>query len=318
MTPQSITIALAVTLLAGLVGGWWYREQASGRLWSFAISAAMGLLLFQASSSSDLLHNLVPASALGWVPWIALCVAGVQAIAHGRLQIASAIVLGFGIPARLLWGSVYLSEANLEPPVLVAIAGWALALGLAITTNGPAPQGRLNVHVCGWALLIASTAMAIAASGSITYSVATGVIGVAVVGNLLGASRLPLQGAAVVICIIGLSVAYSELPLALGVLLIASTLVVAYKSQEETSAAKWSRAIHATALASIVGVAVFAMSKFFSPAEGYSGYGSSAGSVVDDVDAAHHESPTDSSKWLPPVDAMEPESMPDPFAGFEP
>ena len=317
MTPLSIAIALVATLLVGLAGGWQFRDQPTGRLWAFAASAATGLLLFQASNSSDLFENLVPASALGWVPWLALCVVGVQAIAHDRLRATLAFALGFAIPLRLLWGSVYLTEANLELPVLVAIAVWGLAIGSAIAMKDPAPKGRINIHVFGWALLIAVTTLAIVVSGSITYAAATGVIGVAVVGNLLGASRLPLQGAAIVICIIGLSVAYSEMPLGLGMLLITSVLVVSYKSQEGASAANWSKSVHVAAMAPIVGVAVITMSKFLTPVGEYGGYGSVDSSVADVVDAVHHESLTDDS-IPPPVNSMKQEPMPGPFSGFEP
>jgi drug/metabolite transporter (DMT)-like permease len=85
MTPLSIAIALAVTLLTGLAGGWLFRERTTGRHWSFAVAATIGLFLFRASSVDDLFGNLIPASALGWVPWIALSVAGVQTIAHQRV-----------------------------------------------------------------------------------------------------------------------------------------------------------------------------------------------------------------------------------------
>jgi hypothetical protein len=148
MTPQSIAIALAATLLTGLIGGWLLRERTTARHWSFAMSAAIGFLLFQASSVDDLFQNLVPASALGWVPWIVLSTAAVQTISHDRLRIACAFVLGFVIPLRLLWGSVYLSEANLGPPVLAAIAAWSLAVGFAITMNKPAPKGRHSTFMC--------------------------------------------------------------------------------------------------------------------------------------------------------------------------
>jgi hypothetical protein len=219
---------------------------------------------------------------------------------------------------RLLWGSVYLGESNPSPAVLIAIAAWTLAIGFAIGINKPAAKGRLSLQVFGWALLIASSTCVIAATGSITYAVAIGVIGVAIVGNLLGASRLPLQSAAIVICIIGLSVAFSEMPLPLGMLLIAGALVVSYMGQEGASSAKWSKSIHVAAHAAMVFVTVFAMSKVFAPADEYGGYESDAGSVVDDIDSSQQSSRTSGSTRHPPDDATDQESMPDPFAGFEP
>jgi hypothetical protein len=318
MTPQSIAVALAATLLTGLFGGWLFRERTTGRHWSFAVAAAIGLLLFRATSVDDLLGNLIPASALGWVPWIALSVAGVQTIAHQRVRTACAFALGFAIPLRLLWGSVYLGESNPSPAVLIAIAAWTLAIGFAIGINKPAAKGRLSLQVFGWALLIASSTCVIAATGSITYAVAIGVIGVAIVGNLLGASRLPLQGAAIVICIIGLSVAFSEMPLPLGMLLIAGALVVSYMGQEGASSAKWSKSIHVAAHAAMVFVAVFAMSKVIAPSDEYGGYESDARSVVDDIDPAQRSLLNDDSTRRPPVDATDQKAMPDPFAGFEP
>ena len=318
MTPLSIAIGLAVTLLTGLAGGWLFRERTTGRHWSFAVAAAIGLLLFRASSVDDLFGNLIPASALGWVPWIALTVAGVQSIAYQRVRIACALVLGFAIPLRLLWGSVYLGEANPGPAVLTAIAAWSLAIGLAISINKPARNGRLSLHVFGWALLIASSTCVIAATGSITYAVAIGVIGVAIVGNLLGASQLPLHSAAVVICVIGLSVAFSEMPLPLGVLLIASALAVSYLGQEGAPSAKWGKSIQVAAHAAMVCVAVFAISKVIAPSDEYGGYESDAGSVVDDLGSAQQTSLSDGSTRRLPGDATDQKAMPDPFAGFEP
>jgi hypothetical protein len=206
----------------------------------------------------------------------------------------------------------------LGPAILIAIAAWSMAIGFAIATNKPAANGRLSTHVFGWALLIASSTCVIGATGSITYAVATGVIGVAIVGNLLGASRLPLQGSAMVICLVGLSAAFSEMPLPLGTLLIASALVVSYMSQEGASSANWSKSIHVTACAAVVFVAVFAMSKAFAPSDEYGGYESDMGSVVDDIDSVQQPSPTDGSIRPPPDSAADSESMPTPFAGFEP
>lgn len=318
MTPESIAIALAATVLTGVFGGWLLRERTTGTHWSFALAAAIGLLLFRASSVNDLFGNLIPASALDWVPWIALSVAGVQTIAYQRVRIACAFALGFAIPLRLLWGSVYLGETIPGPAVLIAIAAWSLTIGFAIGINKPAAKGRLSLQVFGWALLIASSTCVIAATGSITYAVAIGVIGVAIVGNLLGASRLPLHSAAVVICIIGLSVAFSEMPLPLGVLLTASTLAVSYIGQEGVSSAKWGKSIQVATHAAMVCVAVFAISKLIAPSDEYGGYESDAGSVVDDIDSAQQTSLTNGSTRQPPDDAMDQEAMPDPFAGFEP
>lgn len=318
MTPLSIAIGLAVALLTGLAGGWLFRERTTGRHWSFAVAAAIGLLLFRASSVDDLFGDLIPASALGWVPWIALSVAGVQTIAYQRVRIACEFALGFAIPLRLLWGSVYLGETIPGPAVLIAIAAWSLTIGFAIGINEPAAKGRLSLQVFGWALLIASSTCVIAATGSITYAVAIGVIGVAIVGNLLGASRLPLHSAAVVICIIGLSVAFSELPLPLGGLLIASTLAISYLGQEGAPSAKWGKSIQLAAHAAMVCVAVFAISKVAAPSDEYGGYESDAGSVVDDLGSSQQTSRTDGSTRQPPSDATDQEAMPDPFAGFEP
>jgi hypothetical protein len=318
MTPLSIAIGLAVALLTGLAGGWLIRERATGTHWSFAVAAAIGLLLFQTSSVGELFGNLIPASALGWVPWIALSVAGVQMIAYRKVRIVCALVLGFAIPLRLLWGSVYLGEANPGPAVLTAIAAWSLAIGLAISINKPAANGRFSLQVFGWALLIASSTCVIAATGSITYAVAIGVIGVAIVGNLLGASRLPLQSAAVVICVIGLSVAFSEMPLPLGVLLIASALAVSYLGQDGAPSVKWGKSIQVAAHVALVCVAVFAISNVVAPSDEYGGYESDAGSVVDDLGSAQQTSLSDGPTRRPPSDATDEEAMPDPFAGFEP
>ncbi len=320
MTPQSIAIALAATLLTGLLGGWLFRERTTGRNWSFAVSAAIGLLLFRASSVDDLFRDLVPTSAVGWLPWVCLSVAGLWAMTHEKLRVTSAFVLGLVIPLRLLWGSVYLSEPNLSLTVLVAFAAWSLAIGTAIAMRKPAPKERFSVHVFGWALLIGSSVCVIATTGSITYAVATGVVGIAVVANLFGASRLPLQGAAVLICLIGLSVAFSEMPLSLGTLLIASAMAISYVSQEGILSMKWSKSIRIAAHATLVCVAAFAISKLFASSSEHGGYEASASQIVDEVDSTPKSLFEAIGSSIAPVakDVIDPEPMPDPFAGFDP
>jgi len=322
MSPRSVAISLAVTLLVALFGGWLSRERATARQWSFAVSAAMGLLLYRVPSVDALFQHLVPASAAGWLPWIALCVACVHTIAHDRLRVVVALALGLVIPWRLLWGSIYLGEANVEAATLLVIALWSLAIGGAIAMGGSAAKGRFRVHVISWALSIASSACAIAATGSITYAIAMGVIGVAVLGTLLGASRLPSSGAPVVVCLIGLSVAFSELPLPLGMLLIGCTLVVATLSQESrwVPAGKWGKSLHVVVQGAMVCAMLFAILKLFVPAENYGGYPSvagEAGTVRPSLPANNVSRPLEESEA---TESMPDESdpSPDPFAGFGP
>ncbi|TWU55877.1 hypothetical protein [Rubripirellula reticaptiva] len=317
MTPSSIAIAMSVTLLTGLLGGWLASERATARNWSLAMSVAIGLFLFRVSNFGDLFDELIPTSGIGWLPWIALAVVSVQTIAHTQLRIISAVVLGFAISLRLLWGSVYLGAASPSVGVLFAIAAWSLSIGAAIVINQPAAQGRLSTNVISWAILVASSVGVIVTTGSVTYAVAAGVVGIAVLANLLGASRLPVQGTAILVCLIGLSVAFSETSVWIGIVLVAAALAISYLSQEGSPERKSSRLVQLAIRIPLIFISAFPVTRLLAPSDDYAGYDLAPGEVAKDVITVQPSSPLGQSADSPTVEVSDSAAMPDPFAGFQ-
>jgi len=307
MTPQSIATGLAVTLLTGLVGGWIFRERAIGRNWAFAFSSAIGLVLFRASSVEEIFAVLTPTSAIGWLPWICLAIAGVKTISYSTLRLVGAIALGVGISVRLLWGSIYLSKPSLDFVVLGLIVLWAMASGTAIAISRPAAPGRFNASVLGWVILIACSSCVVGLTGSITYAV-----------HLMGSGRVPIQGAATLVILVGLSVAFSETPLVLGLLLIVCALAISIFSQEEVWDSKWSQSVWVAANATLFCVAVFAVIKLLDSQDEKSGYEPYfSGSATDEVPT--QRLPATDSPVAPQSEDAPNEELPlDPFSGFLP
>lgn len=211
MTPSSIGIALVVALLSGGVGGWLQRERVQARSLAFAASVAIGLVLVRSSSAADFFAQWIPTTGIHWVPWICLAI-GVARCVPKRLFLALVLFLGVAAPVRLLWGSVYLRDATQLQSTLPALSVWVVFLTAAISMReAPLPR-RATWQSTGWGLLFLSAALAIASYGSVTYAIATGVVATAALGHLLGSRRFPMEASWPLLLLLGLSVAYAELP----------------------------------------------------------------------------------------------------------
>lgn len=63
-----------------------------------------------------------------------------------------------------------------------------------------------------WGIAVAATSTLITMSGSLTYGAATGICGLAISGILISTSQIPGIAAMPILCLIGLSASFAELP----------------------------------------------------------------------------------------------------------
>jgi hypothetical protein len=134
-------------------------------------------------------------------------------IRQASFRVVAALVLAAFVPMRLLWGSVYFRPDHLSASVVLCVVPWFAVLAVSLLFVDEVPQKRMSWRTFVWGAGIAVTAATIASTGSLTYGAATGVCGVATLGVLLSASRIPNLAAFPIVCLIGLSTSYSELPI---------------------------------------------------------------------------------------------------------
>ena len=235
MTPQSVGVAYVATILVGVMAGWLlHRFVAHGKpdsTWpvaiTFTVAAVAGLVLFQASKLVDAARVLAPATAVDWLPIITIAALPLVWVKPNGARWFIAIMMAIAIPIRLLWGSIYFRDLSNEPwtqstGLLVAIAAWVIGLAIALAASPATPRRRFDANALAWGISIAATALVIAMSGSFLYGAAVGVIGLGVVVTLMVLGRLPTIASVPIVVLIGLSAAYSELPIGIAVgLLIA-------------------------------------------------------------------------------------------------
>lgn len=222
MTPHSLGAAFVSTaLVGGLVGCMISRKRMASEI-AFAVSFLVGVAVLQCSRPEDLFRPLRPSVAADWLP-MTVGLALVAVTITRRLspyRIGAAVLLAAAATIRLLWGSVYLRDVSFETAaanagVLGLVASWGIAMCVVLAVQRPAAPKRFDGSVVAWALATGLTAATITLTGSITYGALTGVVGVAALTSVVACGRLPVLAAIPVVSLVGLSVAFSEMPVAL-------------------------------------------------------------------------------------------------------
>lgn len=220
MTTTAAIAGMLVALGVGLIARRCLRSSKSGSVIATAIATAIGLTLLQAARLDDLLRIVQPRVAMDWLPLICMLAAIITSVQAGKWRIACGVALAILIPIHLLWGSVYLEAASLTPMTLMSLASWSVALAIPLVLPDSESQQRLGWNTTLWAATTATTAMLIAMSGSLTYGTAAGICGMAIAGVLWSTAQISNLAAVPLICLIGLSAAYSELSMLIAGLLL--------------------------------------------------------------------------------------------------
>ena len=225
MTLYSIAGGCAAAFICGLIAGRYLRQVREGNAMALAIAVAAGLAVLQSTGWNDLMRVVQPRVALEWLPLVTILFAACSLIRTMKVRAACGIVLAVLTPVRLLWGSVYLQAELPRLEVLAGIAAWSAALALPLLLeqreSNAKPLSWDTVTWAGtWAVAVAGTAAMIVGSGSLTYGAATGICGLAILSVLMATSQIPDTGIVPLVCLIGISTSFAELPIVMAGLLL--------------------------------------------------------------------------------------------------
>ncbi|MCA9063551.1 MAG: hypothetical protein KDA96_10845 [Planctomycetaceae bacterium] len=271
MTTASLGAACIAAVLVGFVAGRCLRGFHAGSVWALGLSASIGLVVLQSSSASVMLRILRPAVAADWLPWLIILATICSSIRQTVVRVFCGIFLATLIPVRLLWGSVWLPQHNIDLTVLAGMAVWSVALACSLLMKQPAAAVRISWKTARFGAAIAATTALFAASGSLTFGAATCVCGLAVLSVLVATSQIPSIAAVPILCLTGLSAAFSDLPLITAGLLLLSWIGLltanrfsdqltipqhadAQHSNDQQGAARWMSAVARwTAVCALIG-----------------------------------------------------------------
>lgn len=221
MTLYSIAGGCAAAVICGLIAGRCLRQVREGSAMAVATAVAAGLAVLQSTGWNDLLRVIQPRVALEWLPLVTILFAACSLIRTMKVRAACGIVLAVLTPVRLLWGSVYLEAEQSRLEVMAGIAAWSATLALPLLLEQrESDVKRLSWNTAAWAVAVAGTAAMIVGSGSLTYGAATGICGLAILSVLMATSQIPDTGIVPLVCLIGLSTAFAELPVVMAGLLL--------------------------------------------------------------------------------------------------
>ncbi len=265
MTLTTIAGGCAASLLSGLIAGRALRNLRGGSALALAIAVTMGLVVLLTARWTDLLRVVQPRVALDWLPLATILFAICSRFESQYHRIACGVVLAVSIPLRLLWDSVYFQIDQRDFWVFLAVAGWALALSVPMFLKQEELIKRASWNTAAWAAATVSTAAIIVSSGSFTYGLATGIVGLAVLGVLIASSTIPATGAIPYFCLIGLSASFAELPpIVAGLLLLVWISVLA---ADRLPSPKWATLVYAQASAALVLAVALTVSSLTSSVE---------------------------------------------------
>ena len=215
----SVSLAFGYSFLASTMIGWILAKRyrfAPNRAATLAFGVAVGLSIpiLMSSGISDLFRIVKPREAVDWLSISMLIFAVVGFLLPrpiGQKWYVAAPIVCVVLCARMLFGSVYLRSGQYEWLPILAMVAWGLVLSLlwVVGDREEWPWRWWDGFVCG--VIAATTAMAIAMSGSFTYGAATGTIAIAMLGCLLSTGRVPSLSLVPLGAIAGLSFAFAKL-----------------------------------------------------------------------------------------------------------
>lgn len=213
MTTASIAAGFLAALLCGLLVGRGLRKFRAGHVLATAISVTIGLIVLRTSWADDLWRFVQPKVAMDWLPLV--CLLSPLSILAKRSMLRAVIGLSLAglIPVRLLWGSIYLPPESWASAIIFCMAAWSavLAAPMLLSVQQNERKGAWTIGL--WVVATVGTTIIVAASGSLTYGAAAGVCGVAILGVLISTSQIANVAAVPLICLIGLTASFAELPL---------------------------------------------------------------------------------------------------------
>ncbi len=250
MTLFSLAVAMMIALVIGLLMGRLLAKFRAGDAVAVAVAAAVGLVVLHASDGMDVLRVVRPRSAMDWLPAFCLVAAAIVRLSNRRYRIPLATGLAILIPIRLLWGSAYFRADQLDGATMISIAVWMAAFAVVMFVPYRQQPGRFTWDVAAWAIAVVLVAMTVTMSGSLTYGASVGVVGISILAVLISTANVPTVAAVPLVALVGISAAYSELPLGVATALLIGICGLCLLRIESVS--KWTTMLRVGSMATLL------------------------------------------------------------------
>lgn len=205
--------------------------QETGFVWSIALTLAIAIPIPLSSSLTDLIRAIRPREAIDWLSFLLLGLAMFQTLAISKprwfwLWIALGAVSCVAIAARMLYGGVHFRAGTISwsgPAWSILWGGTISLLWFLGTRSGARLSWPMGIT---WLMTLGAISASLAMSGSIVYGAISGLIFVSSLFGWIGSAKLGTFAAVPATVLIGLGIAYAEMPFGVGGLLTSSLLLL--------------------------------------------------------------------------------------------
>lgn len=209
----SLIVGLVLAILVGLLARRFKNPPAASSI-AFSVTAILALSVLL-DHWREPLRLVVPSEAVEWIPLglLALMAASLGYCFDKKrspVWLVVGIVVCLVLPARLLYGSIYLRASDLKPSYLVAILAWgsvaAWVWSLRVR-NSELPFKLDGLLQIGGLLAVSGI---LGMTGSITYAAIGIMMSVIAVGSWVGSGRPSPLISVVAILLLGLGPTFAE------------------------------------------------------------------------------------------------------------
>lgn len=209
----SLIVGLVLAILIGLLARRFKNPPAASSI-AFSVTAILALSVLL-DHWREPLRLVVPGEAVEWIPLglLALLAASLGYCFDKKrslIWLVVGIVVCLVLPARLLFGSIYLRTNDLKPSYLLAILAWGIAAAWVWAMrvkNSELPFKLDGVLQIGGLLAVSGI---LGMTGSITYAAIGILMSVIAVGSWLGSGRPAPLISVVAILLLGLGPTFAE------------------------------------------------------------------------------------------------------------
>lgn len=209
----SLIVGLVLAILIGLLARRFKNPPAASSI-AFAVTAILALSVLL-DHWREPLRLVVPGEAVEWIPLglLALMAASLGYYFDKKrslVWLVVGLVVCLVLPARLLFGSIYLRKSDLNPSYLVAILAWGLAAAWvwAMRVKNSELPFKLDGLLQIGGLLAVSGILGM--TGSITYAAIGILMSLIAVGSWVGSGRPSPLISVVAIFLLGLGPTFAE------------------------------------------------------------------------------------------------------------
>jgi hypothetical protein len=221
-------LSMAIGMLFRYASPTW---RSFGPTLSIALSMAVSIPILLSGGFEDLVRAIRPREAIDWVPVGVLTFALLERLSlattrRQRLWMIVAACIGCLFAVRLLYGGVHLRAGVWQWTGFAWSLAWGLSLWTCWFPDFKKPSMFPWLEGTTRLILTACVAVALASSGSLVYGAVAGLLFISIASSWIGNGSLGTFSSSILIVLIGLGVAYSELKIAEAFVLAGSVLLV--------------------------------------------------------------------------------------------